>query len=204
MSKSLKPPASLKSQTQLEAKQPTVEGLTPNAKFHCGIPRLTGAQTQTSEANANPFASLGERNREAEPHERLHVEAMEGWSFQGKRRHTPKLASPKQDTTQLPFHTPQWEATPGGNRGLMHLEVHPSFFTSLGISASPNNEPFRTRIWPVLVREKNSQKETLVHSKNQALPHLPLSIKIMGLAEATEEKWSPSSAWADLIQRIEL
>jgi len=93
---------------------------------------------------------------------------------------------------------------PGGKRGLMHSEVHPSFFTSLGILAPLNKEPFRTRIWPVLVREKNSQKETLVHSKNQALPSLPLSIRITGPAEATKEEWSPSSAWADLIQRIEL
>jgi hypothetical protein len=86
----------------------------------------------------------------------------------------------------------------------MHSEVHPSFFTSFGISVPPNKGPFRTKIWPVLVREKNSQKETLVHSKNQALPSLPLSIRITGPAEATEEEWSTSSAWADLIQRIEL
>ncbi|CAK9227226.1 unnamed protein product [Sphagnum troendelagicum] len=117
---------------------------------------------------------------------------------------TPKLASPRQGTTQLPFHTPQREAMPGGKRGLMHSEVHPSFFTSLGILAPPNRKPFRTRIWPVLVREKNSQKEMLVHSKNQALPSLPLNIRITGPTEATEEEWSPSSAWADLIQRIEL
>jgi hypothetical protein len=81
----------------------------------------------------------------------------------------------------------------------MHSEVHPSFFTSLGISASPNKEPFRARIWPVLIREKNALKETLVHSKNQALPSLPLSIRITGPAEAAEEEWSPSSAWTDLI-----
>jgi hypothetical protein len=86
----------------------------------------------------------------------------------------------------------------------MHSKVHPSFFTSLGIPTPPNKEPFRTRIWPVLVREKNSQKEMLVHSKNQALPSLPLSIRIMRLAEAAEVEWSPSSAWVDLIQCIKL
>jgi hypothetical protein len=128
---------------------------------------------------------------------------MEGWSFQGKRRHTPKLASPRQEATQNPFHTPKRDITLGGKRGLMHSVVHPSFFTSLGIFAPPNKEPFRVRILPVLVREKNTQKETLVHSKKQALPSLPLSIRITGPAEATEEEWSPSSAWADLIQRLE-
>jgi hypothetical protein len=55
-----------------------------------------------------------------------------------------------------------------------------------------------------LAREKNSQKETLVHSKNQAPPSLPLNIRFMGPTEAAEAKWSPSSAWLDLIQRIEL
>jgi hypothetical protein len=83
----------------------------------------------------------------------------------------------------------------------MHSEVHPSFFTSLGILVPPNKKPFRTRVWPVLVKGKNFQKETLVHSKNQALPSLPLSIRITGPAEA---EWTPSSAWADLIQRLEL
>jgi hypothetical protein len=51
---------------------------------------------------------------------------------------------------------------------------------------------------------KNSQKEMLVHSKNQVLPNLPLSIRITGLAEAMEVEWSPSSALLDLIQRIKL
>jgi hypothetical protein len=76
----------------------------------------------------------------------------------------------------------------------MHSEVHPSFFTSLGIPVLPNKEFFRARVWPILVKEKNSQKETLVHSKNQALSSLPLSIRIMGLAEAAKAKWTHNSA----------
>ncbi len=56
----------------------------------------------------------------------------------------------------------------------------------------------------MLVRDKNAQKEMLVHSKNQASPSLPLSIRITGPAIDAEVEWSPSSAWADLIQRIEL
>jgi hypothetical protein len=39
----------------------------------------------------------------------------------------------------------------------------------------------------VLLREKNSKKEILVHSKNQALPNLPIEIRIMGSAK---EDWS--------------
>ncbi len=146
---------------------PLKEGF--GVKLHFGIPGLKGTQAQTSEANVNPFASPGEGNKEAERHIRPQVEIMEGWSFQGRKRHAPKLASPRQEATQLPFHTPQRDATSGGKKGLMHSEVHPSFFTLLGIPAPPNKEPFRTRIWPVLVKEKNFQKETLVHSKKTKL-----------------------------------
>lgn len=53
----------------------------------------------------------------------------------------------------------------------------------------------------MLVREKKSQKEMLVHSKNQSHPSLPFSIRIMGLAKAV---WSQDLAWADLTQRIEV
>jgi hypothetical protein len=48
---------------------------------------------------------------------------------------------------------------------------------------------------------KNAIKETLVHSKNQARPSLPLSLKITG---PTEAKWTQDSAWADLTQRLEM
>jgi hypothetical protein len=82
----------------------------------------------------------------------------------------------------------------------LHSEVHPSFFTSLDIHVSPNQEFFRIRVWQVLVREKNSQKETLVNSNNQASPSLPLNIRIMGPAET---EWTHNLAWADLIQRLE-
>lgn len=113
MSEPSKPPASLKSETQPEAEQPIVEDLTPNAKPQFRTPRLIGAQAQTPEANvnsfmnANPFANLGEGNKETKQHGRPHVEATKGLSFQGKRRHTPKLASPRLDATQLPFHISQ-------------------------------------------------------------------------------------------------
>jgi hypothetical protein len=86
----------------------------------------------------------------------------------------------------------------------MHSEVHNTFFTSLGITAPPNKEPFRARIWPVLTRDKNGQKETLVQSKNQAPPNVPLCIRVTGPAIDSEVDWTPSSAWADLIQRLEL
>jgi hypothetical protein len=52
-----------------------------------------------------------------------------------------------------------------------------------------------------LAREKNSRKEILVHFKSQARSSLPISIRIMGSVEA---EWPHDSAWADLIQRLEV
>jgi hypothetical protein len=78
--------------------------------------------------------------------------------------------------------------------------MHCSYFTSLGISHPPGQEYARARIWPVLSREKNAQKELLIYAKNNALPGLPLSIRITGL---TEEKWTNASALEDIIRSIE-
>jgi hypothetical protein len=86
----------------------------------------------------------------------------------------------------------------------MHSEVHPSYLTSLGIPTPPNKEPFRVRVGPILVRMKNSHKETLVHSKNQAPPNLPLCIRITSPPKTTEIEWTHSTAWADLTQRLKL
>jgi hypothetical protein len=52
----------------------------------------------------------------------------------------------------------------------------------------------------VLLREKNSIKETLVYSKNQARPNLPFRMRIMGPTEAV---WTQNTAWADLTQCLE-
>jgi len=43
----------------------------------------------------------------------------------------------------------------------------------------------------VLTTEKNSIKETLVYSKNQARPSLPLNMRIMGPTEAV---WTQDTA----------
>jgi hypothetical protein len=51
----------------------------------------------------------------------------------------------------------------------------------------------------VLTREKNSQKDILIHSWNQALPILPLGLRITGSAE---EEWAFNSALKDLTQRL--
>jgi hypothetical protein len=125
---------------------------------------------------------------------------MEGWFFQGRKKHIPKLASPRPEAHQGLFQTPQQKPTSGGKKVQFHSEVHSSYFSSLGIAIPSNGEPFRARIWPVLTREKNSTKETLVYSKNKARPSLPLNLRITAPTEAV---WTQDTAWADLTQRLE-
>jgi len=74
----------------------------------------------------------------------------------------------------------------------------------LGISAPTNKEPFKVRIWPVLIKDKDDQKEVLMHSKPNTLPSLPLSIRYVGPAIEPEVEWTPNAAWADLIHQVEL
>jgi hypothetical protein len=132
------PPTRFKSETQTDEGQPTPGGSTPSTELHFGLSGLKGAQVLAPEAIPNPFASPREAIKESERVNRSQVDATEGWTFQGKRKHTPKLASPRQKASQPLFHTSPRGATPRGKKGLMHLEVHTSFFTLLGITAPPN------------------------------------------------------------------
>jgi hypothetical protein len=68
----------------------------------------------------------------------------------------------------------------------------------LGISVPANKEPFRARFWLVLTREKDIQREMLMHSKMDTLSSLSLSIRYTGPAD------EPNAAWADLIHRLEV
>jgi hypothetical protein len=73
-------------------------------------------------------------------------------------------------------------------------------FDSLGIPVPANQDYCKARIWPVLSCEKNSHKEILVHSKNQAPSDLSLSIWIVS---PPEEGWTQASALEDLTLRFE-
>jgi hypothetical protein len=63
----------------------------------------------------------------------------------------------------------------------------------------PKKNQCKARIWTVFTREKGPQKEVLIHSKNQALPSLPIGIKILGEGE---EDWSPQPALEELIKHV--
>ncbi|CAK9278619.1 unnamed protein product [Sphagnum jensenii] len=112
--------------------------------------------------------------------------------LQGKKGERP--SNTKTGRSTGPSHTPQREVTPGGKRGPLHSDVHQSFLSSLGITVPPGGEPFRARLWPVITRYKNAQKETLKRFKEHTPPSLPLNIRLKGPAEELEEEWSTDAA----------
>ncbi|CAK9271391.1 unnamed protein product [Sphagnum jensenii] len=72
-----KSPTRAKNKTRPEAERFTEGVFTPKVKLCFGIPGLISLQALAPEANANPFASLGEGNREAELCNKPHEDALE-------------------------------------------------------------------------------------------------------------------------------
>jgi hypothetical protein len=87
--------------------------------------------------NTNPFVALEADNPEVEEEKDNLGEMKECWTFQGRKKHTPRITSPKQALLQTPTPSPGHDVTPGGRRKRMHSDVHCSYFTSLGISPPP-------------------------------------------------------------------
>ncbi len=193
-------PGRAKEGTRAEGRKPEEGATTPKNRIFFELPEPECPLAQKLERCANPLASPGDGKQEGGARLRNLEDKLEGWSFQGRRKHAPKIILPRPDPRQVPPRTPQQEPPSSGKRQQFHSEVHHSYFSSLGIDTPSNGEPFRARIWPMLTRDKNSNKETLVYSKNQARPCLPLNLRIMG---PTEAEWTQEAAWADLTQRLE-
>jgi hypothetical protein len=195
--------ACLKNEPHTEKEQCSTSTLTP-IKPPFDFPTQVGPKRETREESFNPFATPEKKGKEAPGPSDPPCESMEGWVFQGKKRNAPIRAPPRQESSQVPLRTLQKDVTLGGKRGLLHSKVHQSYLTSLGISVSTNKEPFKVRFWPILTRDKDAQREMLMHSKSHTLPSLPLSIRYSGLAGEPEAGWTPNEAWVDLIHRVEV
>ncbi|CAM6028726.1 unnamed protein product [Sphagnum balticum] len=157
-------------------------------------------QTYPSAATTNPFMALEKLNPEAEDFRYTQGESSESWAFQANRKQAPRNASPRQALPHSPTHVPTQDFTLGSRRKRTRSEVHNSFFTSLGIPVPPGQEHARARVWPVLSRERDNQKEILVNIKNNDSPNLPLHIRCMS---ASEEEWTLGSALEDLTRNVE-
>jgi hypothetical protein len=112
---------------------------------------------------------------------------------QGKDRHNPPIGRPIYSPYRTTKHSPREEKRSDVFR------IPSTSFTSLGIPFPANADLCRGRVWPVLAREKGPKKEVLIHSKNQALPNLPIGIRIIGDGG---EDWSSKLAMEELIQHI--
>jgi hypothetical protein len=85
-------------------------------------------------ASFNPFAgNIREMVRTDILHKQLE-DPRKGWTFQGKKKLSIRILSPRQDLAQTPTCYPQPTSTLSGKRGQTHSELHHSYFESLGIS----------------------------------------------------------------------
>ncbi len=72
------------------------------AKFNFCFQEVVNHQAIQPATNTNPFAALEMDNLEAENENDNHEDLREGWTFQGRKKHTPRIASPKQVLPQSP------------------------------------------------------------------------------------------------------
>jgi hypothetical protein len=117
----------------------------------------------------------------------------------GEKKNKVRIDTIRPKGDQSPHPIARASITPGGKRGQTYSKLHQSFFTFLGIIFPADVDLCKAQVWPVLTREKGPQKEVLIHSRNQALPSLPIGIKIIGDGGAD---WSSKSAMEKLIQHI--
>jgi len=85
-----------------EAKKPSEEAMTPKSNLFFERPELNCPKAQKTEASTNPFASSEEGSHGGDIRAKCQEDALEGWSFQGRKKHMPKFASPKSDTRHPP------------------------------------------------------------------------------------------------------
>ncbi|CAK9253698.1 unnamed protein product [Sphagnum jensenii] len=119
---------------------------TSRTRLPFAISELTSSPGSGDRANLNPFArNSGEASR-SELLQSQQEDPREGWTFQGKRRLPVRLLSPRQDLAETTTRPPHLVTTPGGKRGQTHLELHHSYFESLGISVPEGQDFCKARI----------------------------------------------------------
>ncbi len=170
---------------------------TPETKLIFNLLGGHNGATQRKWAYVNPFEALNGED-DASNFLRKAPKASEGGCiFQGKKKHMVKIDSSRPEANHQPQLAALLGRTLGEKRGQKYSELHHSFFDSLGIPLPKNAKHCKARIWPVLMREKDTQKEVLVHSKNQALPSLTVGLRI--IVEG-EEDWSSQPTMGKLIK----
>ncbi|CAN5964049.1 unnamed protein product [Sphagnum jensenii] len=111
--------------TRANDKKPPTGATTPRNSIFFELPSSDCPKAQSTGKFANPFASPVDGNQGGDERYRCQEELPEGWSFQGRRKHVPKIASPRPELKQVPARTPQQEPTSGGKRQQFHSEFWP-------------------------------------------------------------------------------
>ncbi len=154
---------------------------------------ITPADGKT--ASDNPFAKTGEEAHRTDRLQKLNEDLRGGWTFQGRKKLSIRIVSPRHDPTEHLSHTPKLFSMPGsmlgGKRGQTHSELHHSYFESLGIPDPAGQDFCKARVWPILSRDKNERKKILIHARNQGPPDLPISIRV---ASPPKDRWTQASA----------
>jgi len=88
-------PSRAKEGTRAKVEKPPKEATTPKTNLFFKLPKLNCSQAQKTEAGANSFANSEEGSRGGDMRARCQEDTMEGWSLQGRKKHIPKLASPR-------------------------------------------------------------------------------------------------------------
>ncbi len=83
--------------TQVEVKKPPEEATTPRTSLFFEPTGRNYPEAQKTEACMNPFASPTNGSHGGDIRARCQEDVLEGWCFQGRKKHPPKLASPRPD-----------------------------------------------------------------------------------------------------------
>jgi hypothetical protein len=72
-------------------------GTTPKAKLVFNLEREQNPPTQTHQAGSNTFIIMGKENKTTNFFKKVQEDPKEGWSFQGRKKHAVRIASPRQE-----------------------------------------------------------------------------------------------------------
>jgi len=99
--------------------------MTPRTSIFFELPGPNSSKARKSEMGVNPFASPADGNQGGDFRSRGQEDDLEGWSFQGRKKHAPKLATPKPDVWQGPAQTLQPEPTSAREKSAIPLRGKP-------------------------------------------------------------------------------
>jgi hypothetical protein len=119
---------------------------TSKAKLSFNLLGEKNDSAQGKWADLNPFEVLNGENERSDFLKKISEKLEAGWTFQGKKKNKVRIDTIRSESNQSPHPSTRASTTPGGKRGQTYLELHQSFFTSLGIPLPTNADLCKTRV----------------------------------------------------------